>query len=102
MSRFTVVAKVAAIPSDSAKCVEVDGKRIALFNVGGDFYAIGDDCTHEGGPLSEGLLHGEEVECPWHGARFNIKSGRVTLDPASEDVASYTVRVVGEDIEIEV
>jgi nitrite reductase/ring-hydroxylating ferredoxin subunit len=97
-----VVAKVAAIPPDSAKCVEVDGKRIALFNVGGDFYAIGDECTHEGGPLSEGLLHGEEVECPWHGARFNIKSGRVTLDPASEDVASYTVRVVGEDIEIEV
>ena len=102
MSRFVFATKVAELPPETAKCVEVDGKKLALFNLGGHFYAVDDGCTHEGGPLSEGLIHGQEVECPWHGAHFNIKSGRVTLDPASEDVTSYRVRLTGTDIEIEV
>lgn len=85
-----------------AKCVDVKGKRIALFNLGGEFYGIDDECTHEGGPLSEGLIHGDEAECPWHGAQFKIKSGKVTLDPAADDVASYQVRVIGDNIEIEI
>lgn len=102
VSKFVPVAKVSEIADQSAKCVEVAGKRIALFNLGGEFYALGDDCTHEGGPLSEGEIHGEEVECPWHGAHFNIKSGKVTLDPAAEDVDRYNVRITGDDIEIEI
>ena len=102
MSRFLSVAKLAEIPDQSATCVEVEGKRIALFNLGGEFYAIDDDCTHEGGPLSEGLVLGDEVECPWHGAHFNIKSGEVTLDPAEDAVARYKVRVIGDNVEIEI
>lgn len=54
MSRFLPVAKLAEIPDQSAKCVQVEGKEIALFNLGGEFYAIDDECTHEGGPTSGG------------------------------------------------
>ena len=102
MTQFVSVAKVSEIPERSAKCIEIAGRRIALFNLNGEFYALADDCTHEGGPLSEGEIHGGEVECPLHGARFDIKSGKVTLDPADEDVARYNVRVTGEDIEVEI
>lgn len=102
MSRFVEVAKKSEIAEQSAKCVEVEGKRIALFNLGGEFYAIDDKCTHRGGPLSEGSLEGEEVECPLHGAHFNIKSGEVTAPPAPKGVNKYTVRVTGDVIEIEV
>ena len=102
MTQFVAVAKVSEVLRQSITCVEVAGKRIALFNLDGEFYALADDCTHEGGPLSEGEIRGDEVECPWHGSRFDIKSGKVTLDPASEDVARYSVRVAGENVEVEI
>ncbi len=102
MPKFVTVAQKSEISSESGRCVEVEGKRIALFNLGGDFYAIDDSCPHEGGPLSEGFIEGEEVECPWHGACFNIKSGAVTAPPAFEDVTRFNVRVTENDIEIEV
>ena len=65
---FVKVAQVSDIPPDGSKLVEAGGQKIALFNVGGQFYAIGDTCTHKGGPLSEGFVEGTEVQCPWHGA----------------------------------
>ena len=99
---FVEVAKTTEIEDQSAKCVEVEGKRIAVFNLAGEFYAIDDTCTHQGGSLSEGLVEGEDVECPWHGAQFNIKSGLVTADPAHKDVDKYTLRVTGDTIEVEV
>src|SRR5438094_662966 len=85
-----------------AKCVEVAGKKIALFNLEGSFYAIDDTCTHRGGPLSEGEVSGEEVTCPWHGAVYNIKTGAVLGPPAPRGVASYPVRVQGAGVEVEV
>jgi nitrite reductase/ring-hydroxylating ferredoxin subunit len=102
MSKFVPVAKKSEIPDQSAKCVQVEGRSIALFNLGGQFYAIDDTCSHVGGPLSGGLIQGEEVECPWHGARFHIATGKVTLNPATRDVTTYSLRLNGEDIEIEV
>lgn len=102
MSQFVQVAKLSEMPDQSAKYVQVEGRSIALFNLGGQFYAIDDTCTHEGGPLSDGFIHGEEVECPWHGARFNIKTGEVTLDPATEGVVKYNLRLNGDAIEVEV
>ncbi len=102
MPKFVPVAKITEIPDQCAKCVLVEDRIIALFNLGGKFYAIDDTCTHEGGPLSEGIIEGEEVQCPWHGAHFNIKSGKVTLDPATEDVATYNVRLNGDVIELEI
>ncbi len=101
MSRSVKVAKVSQIEDQSGLCVEAEGKRIALFNVGGTFYAIDDTCTHQGGPLSEGTLDGQVVECPWHCARFNVVTGEVTAPPAGANVVNYPVRVNGDDVEVE-
>jgi 3-phenylpropionate/trans-cinnamate dioxygenase ferredoxin subunit len=76
--------------------------RIALFNLGGTFYAIDDTCPHRGGPLSQGFIQGDVVVCPWHGARFRLGTGEVLSPPAQQGVACYPVRVHGQDIEIEI
>ncbi len=101
MSKF-VEATGNEIPDQSAKCIEADDKTIALINLDGEFYAIDNTCSHQGGPLCEGDIIKGEVECPWHGSLFSIKSGEVTLKPAEENVIEYKVRVKGEVIEIEI
>ncbi|CAF0702319.1 Rieske (2Fe-2S) protein [Candidatus Methylacidithermus pantelleriae] len=100
--RFQKVAKVSQIPEGRGICIEWQGERIAIFRIGQEFFAIGDTCTHAGGSLSEGFVEGYEVECPLHGARFELATGRAVCGPAFEDVPSYRTRVVGEDVEIEV
>ncbi len=102
MNKFVKVATKSEIADQSAKLLNVEGKRIALFNLGGEFYALDDTCPHASGPLSEGSIEGEDVECPWHGSRFNIKTGEVTAPPADENVPRYKVRVTGDDVEVEV
>ena len=102
MGRFVEVAKKSEIPDAGAIGVEVEGKRLALINLNGEIYAIDDDCPHEGGPLSEGQISGEEIECPWHTSHFNIKTGRVIRDPATEDVATYRVRLARDVVEVEI
>ncbi len=101
MGEFVKVAKVSDIEDKSGLCVEVGDKRIAIFNLTGEFHAIDDECSHAGGPLSEGVIEGEEVECPWHDARFNIKTGKACCEPAEDAVARYSVRIRGDDIEVE-
>jgi len=102
MPHFVRVAQRAEIPESGGKCVEIEGKRIAIFRVGDGFHAIDDECTHQGAPLSEGTVEGEEVECPWHGSRFDLRTGEATGPPADEPVSTYTVRVIGEDVEVEI
>ena len=102
MGRFVKVARKSELPENDGTYVEVEGNRIALFNLNGEIYAIDNTCTHMGGPLSLGRLEDAEVECPWHGSRFGIKTGEVRMFPAKEDVASYQVRVSGDDVEVEV
>ena len=101
MGEFVKVAKAGEIAPGEARAVDTGGKRIALFNIHGTFYAIDDTCTHRGGPLSEGMVVDGEVTCPWHGAVFDVTSGSVLGAPAPRDVARYAVRVEGEDIEVE-
>ena len=100
MPEFTPVAKLSEIPDQTAKCVEVGGKRIALCNLGGTVYAINDTCTHAEASLSEGEVSGDEIICPLHAATFNIRTGEVTGPPAADDLATYQVRINGDDIEI--
>jgi 3-phenylpropionate/trans-cinnamate dioxygenase ferredoxin component len=111
VAQFVKVAKKSELPEHEGTLeeiegkgtlVEVEGNRIALFNLDGEVYAIDDACTHEGGPLSEGTVQGDEVVCPWHGSRFSIVSGEARALPAMENVASYKVRVTGDDVEVEV
>jgi 3-phenylpropionate/trans-cinnamate dioxygenase ferredoxin component len=102
MAGFVKVAKSDEFAPGQGKLIEVEGKRIALFNAEGLFYAIDDTCTHRGGPLSEGVLNGREVTCPWHGAVFDVTTAEVLRPPAPREVARYNVRVVGGDIEVEI
>lgn len=101
MAGFVKVAQRDEIAPGQGKMIEVGGKKIALFNVEGAFYAIDDTCTHRGGPLSEGSLEGTEVTCPWHGAIYDVSTGEVVSPPAPKGVARYNVRVEGTDIEVE-
>jgi nitrite reductase/ring-hydroxylating ferredoxin subunit len=82
--------------------VEVEGRRVALFNIEGTYYAIDDACTHRGGPLSEGEVEGTVVTCPFHGACFDVTSGEALGPPAAAGVARHSVQVVGNDLEIEI
>lgn len=101
MPELVTVAKTSEIGAGQAKAVDVKGQTVALFNIGGKFYAIEDTCTHVGGPLSEGELQDTTVTCPWHGAQFDVTSGKVLGPPAGEGVKSFPVRVEGEDVKIE-
>ena len=101
MAGFTKVATTNELQPGTAKLVEVAGRKIALFNVDGKFYALDDTCTHRGGPLSEGSMEGDSVTCPWHGAIFDMKTGQALGPPASKGVASFKVQVEGSDIKIE-
>jgi nitrite reductase (NADH) small subunit len=94
------VASRAEIPEGTGKTVDLEGKKIALFNVGGNFYAIANECKHRGGPLGEGTLDGSVVTCPWHGWEYDVATG-VNLDDENVTVGCYTVKLEGDDILIE-
>ena len=102
MGEFVKVASASEIAPGQARLVNIKGKEIALFNIEGSFFALDNACTHEEGPLVEGDIEGHEVTCPWHGARFDIRTGEVLCAPAYGDVTRYNVRVTGADIEVEV
>ena len=102
MAEFVKVAKTDEIAPGQSKMLEVNGKKIAIFNVAGSFHAIDDTCSHRGGSLSQGMIEGENVTCPWHGAVFDVRSGEVLGPPAPKGVARYNVRVDGVQIEVEI
>jgi 3-phenylpropionate/trans-cinnamate dioxygenase ferredoxin subunit len=103
MARFVRVASTNDVPAGTGIYVDVNGEPIALFHVeDGGFFATSDVCTHEEASLSEGELDGEIVECPLHGARYNVRTGEVKSLPAVRGVKSFPVRVVGSDLEVEV
>ena len=95
---FVPVAQASQIPPGKALRVEIDDEPIAIFNVDGDLYAIGDTCSHEEASLSEGDVFGTCVECPLHGAEFDLKTGRARTLPAVLPVPTYAVKVEGDDI----
>ncbi len=98
---FVKVGKLQDVPPGSAKVYEVNGRAVAVCNVDGDLYAIDDVCTHDEGSLDQGTLEGFDIECPRHGARFDVRSGEVTALPAVLPVDTFKVRVQGDDVEID-
>ena len=102
MANLIKIAEVKDVPAGQAAAFTVEGQRFVLFNVEGTYYAIGDSCTHRGGPLSEGDVQGTKVTCPWHGADFDLKTGAVMRPPARQGVPSYRVVIDGGDVKIEI
>jgi len=100
MSDWISVANVGEITPGGYRVVEVDGAHIAVFNLGGEYYAIEDVCTHDGGELAGGIVDGDQIECMRHGARFCIRTGAVMAPPAYEPVAKFPVRVEGGVIQV--
>jgi nitrite reductase/ring-hydroxylating ferredoxin subunit len=102
MSKMVKVAQTSDLSPGTGKVVQADGRDLALFNVEGTFFAIDNSCTHQGGPLGEGELSGDTVECPWHGAQFNVRTGAVTRPPAPAGVRSFPVTIQGDNVLVEV
>ncbi|HEY8694186.1 MAG TPA: non-heme iron oxygenase ferredoxin subunit [Chloroflexota bacterium] len=102
MPDFVPVAKTADIPNETSVRVDLNGRKIALFHVGDNFYAVDDTCTHEEASLSEGTLYLDEdepqVECPKHGATFEISTGQVLTLPAVKSVRGYETKVDGDTV----
>lgn len=96
------VAKAAEVEIGTARVVEAGGKQIALCNTGDGFHAIDDICSHDKGPLDQGTLEGNRIECPRHGAQFDVTTGRALTLPAVRPIKTYPTRVEDGDIEIEV
>lgn len=100
MGRVRVCRAEDLLPGMAVR-VECDGTPVAVFNVGGDFYAISDTCSHEESSLSEGFVDEDVVECPKHGAMFHIPTGEVRSLPATRKVASFPVVVLDGDVYVE-
>jgi nitrite reductase/ring-hydroxylating ferredoxin subunit len=103
MGQFIKVATTAEMEAVPAgKQVEAGGQVLALYRVGENYYAIENTCPHRGGPLAEGMQNGHEVTCPWHAARFDLRTGAALCPPAPRGVQCFAVRVSGGDVEVEV
>ena len=95
---YVAVASVEEIGNGQRLSFEIDYKRIAVFNVGGQYFAMADICSHDDGPLAEGEVDDLEIVCPRHGARFDLSTGEVLTLPAVVDIPVYPLRVVGGEI----
>ena len=95
------IGRASEIHSGEARVFQTDGRSLCVANVNGEFYAIDNVCTHDGGPLGEGMLWDAQVECPRHGARFDLKTGRPTILPAVVPVKTYAVQVEGDEVKVE-
>ena len=100
MSDFVTVAKTSDVPDPGRVIVEVDDTLVVLIHAGGQYYAIDDVCTHDGGPLGEGPLDGYTIACPRHGAKFDVRDGRALTMPATRPTRVHEVRVVGDNVQV--
>ncbi|HUS94221.1 MAG TPA: non-heme iron oxygenase ferredoxin subunit [Patescibacteria group bacterium] len=101
MSEFVPVAMRDEVPPGARKLIDFDAVSVVLFNIGGDFYCIEDVCTHDGGPVGEGDIEGCSIECPRHGARFDLRDGSVLSMPAVVPIPTYQVKLDGNQVFIE-
>lgn len=98
--RFVTVAAVGDIAPGEMAYVEVGDEPVCLINLGGEFHALNDLCTHQDASLSEGTIEGDEIECPLHGGAFNIRTGEPVAFPVVVAVETYVVRVVGDEVQV--
>jgi 3-phenylpropionate/trans-cinnamate dioxygenase ferredoxin subunit len=93
LSEWVEVARADEIAPGQWRVADVEDTRIVVFNLDGEFHAIEDVCTHDGGQLTGGEIEGDEIVCPRHGARFCIRTGEALTAPAYEATAKFPVRV---------
>jgi 3-phenylpropionate/trans-cinnamate dioxygenase ferredoxin subunit len=98
--RYVPVARIGDIADGGVKVVRIEDQAIAVFRLGAGYFAMDDVCTHDGGPLAEGIVEGDEIECPRHGARFSIRTGAALCLPATGAVTTYPVRIEGDEIQV--
>ena len=97
---FIPVGSIEELKQGERLFIEIDEKPIVIINIDGQFYAFADVCSHDDGPVGEGILEGFEIICPRHGARFDVRTGKVLALPAFVDIPAYPVRLMGDQIEI--
>lgn len=100
MSDSVKIGRTEDFPSGQGKVVDVNGKSIAVFNIDGFFFALDNTCLHRGGPIGDGEVEGTSVTCPWHGWRYDIKTGQTSFNPDFK-LNTYEVTVEGEEISIQ-
>ncbi len=98
MSNFEKVATLDELPDGGRKSLVFDERAVLVFRIGADVYAVEDVCSHDGQPLTEGVLSGTAIECPRHGARFDLRTGRPLCMPAVEPIATFEVKIQGNEI----
>lgn len=100
MSDWTTVAKASEIAVGQFKCVSAGGKNLLVCHTASSFHVIDDTCTHDDGPLGDGWLDGEAIECPRHGAKFDVASGRVLCLPAAVPINAYRAMVENDQVKV--
>lgn len=97
---FHQIGKIEDIPEGERVYFEIDGQAIVLFSLKGEFLAIDDTCSHDNGPIGDGEIEGDEIICPRHGARFDLRTGKVRSLPAVTDIAVFPVRIIDGYVEV--
>jgi nitrite reductase/ring-hydroxylating ferredoxin subunit len=95
---FVKVSETKDIAPSNMKGIDLAGEKVCIANIEGNYYAIGNVCTHMGGPLADGKLEGYEIQCPWHGSKFDVRTGEPTKPPARRAVPTYEVRIEDDNI----
>jgi 3-phenylpropionate/trans-cinnamate dioxygenase ferredoxin component len=98
--RYYRITSTQEFPEGERLFVEINNLSIVIFSLNGEYYATSDECSHDGGPIGDGQIEGYEIICPRHGARFDLRTGKVTHFPAVTDIASYPIRIVDGNIEV--
>ncbi|MBI3011890.1 MAG: non-heme iron oxygenase ferredoxin subunit [Candidatus Omnitrophica bacterium] len=98
---FITIAKRSEVLVGGFKPAQVNGKRLLICRTAEGFYAIDDTCTHDDGPLADGWLDGTAIECPRHGARFDVTTGKVLCLPAAVPINAYPVKLEGDDVKVQ-
>jgi 3-phenylpropionate/trans-cinnamate dioxygenase ferredoxin subunit len=97
---YVTVALVEEIEEGDRALFDIGDRAVAIFRIGGKYYAIADLCSHDDGPVAEGEREGLEIACPRHGASFDLETGQALSLPAVVDIPAYPVRIVGEEIQV--
>jgi 3-phenylpropionate/trans-cinnamate dioxygenase ferredoxin subunit len=100
MSDWVTVAAIDELRPGQWRTVEAEGTLIVVFNLDGEFYAIEDVCTHDGGRLTGGHVEGDHIVCPRHGAHFCIRTGEALTAPAYEPTSKFPVRIEGSNVQV--